>query len=194
MADLTPQEAAALLSLIPGALTQAIETEQAIAILDMEGDMKQRIFLDGEDAEGGQIGKYSTEPIYVSVSGAFAKYGSQIPTSKLKGRGKYGAKARKSQYFPDGWSGFRSFMGRAVDKVNLKLTGQLSNSIASGTERGVSTIAFTNDTARKKAEGNEEHFKVTKGTIFAGSDSEIDALTDRLRIAAEETLDKLIAG
>lgn len=211
MPTYTPKQAAALLRLVPGALTQAVETEQVLATIDLEGDIKQRVFNDGKNRAGGKIGTYSTEEIWLGVDAAKARYGSQIPTSKLKPRGKplkgkkrgsadalkrvdengqLVMKPRRTQYFSEGYSGFRAFMGREVSSVNLKLTGNLSNSIASGTEGNVSTIAFTNEKAAKIAEGNEKRFGGVR-TIFKPSDGEVDELGRRLREAAQKALDRI---
>lgn len=208
MADLSPKQAAKLLRLVPGAIQQAVETEQAIAILDLEADIKTRVFLEGQKVSGGGIGKYSTKPAYFGILATQRKYGSQIPTANLKPRGKTkkGKKAlfrevnadegtelvlRRSMYFSDGYAGFRALMGRPIDKVNLSLTNNLAGSIESGTKENVSTIAYTNDHAREVAEGNEIRFGGKKGTIFRAADGEIDALTDRLRKAAQQAMDKL---
>lgn len=207
MADLQPQSAADLIRLIPTALQAAVEAEQPLAILDLQADIVQAVTLEGKTATGANIGKYSTKPIYVSVDGAKAQFGSQIPTSKLKAAGKpragrkRGPKTRivdgeavplRSKYFADGWSGFRSFMGRPVDKVNLKLTGNMIGSIASGTEGNVSTIGWTNDQAREIAEGNEVRFTGKKRTIIAASTDQIDRLFARLRGVADEALHKIL--
>lgn len=207
MADLTPQSAADLIRLIPTALQAAVEAEQPLAILDLEADIKQAVFLEGKTATGSDIGEYSTKPIYVSVDGAKSRFGSQIPTSKLKGAGKpragrkRGPKSRivegeavplRSKYFADGYSGFRAFMGRPNDKVNLKLTGNMAGSIASGTEGNVSTIGWTNDEAREIAEGNEVRFTGKKRTIIAASAEQIDQLFTRLRGVADEALHKIL--
>lgn len=196
MTNLTPKQAASVLGLIPGAIEQAIETEQAVVIIDLEGDIKQEVFFNGKDANGQTIGEYSTAPIYVSIADAKRRYGSQIPTSKLKGRGakKKGSKfangnERKSMYFGDGYSGFRRFMNRPVDKVNLKLTGNLAGSIASGTKKNVSTIAFTNEEAAELAGHHETMYDTI---IYAASDEQVRVLTQRLREVAEQTLNKLL--
>lgn len=208
MANYTPERAAQLLRLVPGAIVQEIETEQPLANIDLKGDIIQRVHLEGLANDGTPIGQYSTTPIYVSIEGARAKYGSQIPTSKLAPRGVKvkGKKAlvrlvnedgeqvkveRKSMYFPEGYKGFRSFMGRAVDKVNLKLTGQMSGSVEAGTNAGTSTIAFTNELAAKKLAGNEERFTGDTGTIYRPSPGELDVLRARLKAAAQRALDKI---
>lgn len=209
MADYTPQQAAEILRLIPGAVATAIEVEQPLANMDLKGDILQRAHDKGLRNDGSPIGQYDTKPIYVSIEGARAKYGSQIPTSKLQPRGvkAKGKKAqfrvvnedgeqvavqRKSMYFPDGYKGFRGFMGRAVDKVNLKLTGQMSGSVEAGTNANVSTIAFTNALAAKKLAGNEERFTGDTGTIYRPSVDELSVLRERLKAAAERAINELL--
>lgn len=209
MADHSPQSAADLIRLIPGAMQSAVEVEQPLAILDLEADIKQEVFFEGRAADGSQIGTYSTEPLTMGIADAQRRFGSQIPTSKLKPRGKNdkGKKAtfriinedgervavlRKGMHFERGWAGFRELMDRPTDKVNLKLTGNMAGSIASGTEGNVSTIGWTNEQARKIAEGNEEHFKGKKRTIIAASTDQIDRLFARLQGAANDALKKIL--
>ena len=192
MANLTPQEAARLLRLIPGAIQQAVETEQQLAIMDMEADIKGRVFRDGLDANGREIGQYSTDPIYVSVAGAKKRYGSQLPTSKLRGRGKgkrgnkfKNGNPRKSQYFEKGYAGFREYMGRDISKVNLDLTGNLMNSISSGTNGNVSVIEFQNSESSELAGHLEKNFGKT---IFEANRTEVEKLTERLEDAVNRTI------
>lgn len=194
--DYTPSQAAELIRLIPGAIQQAMETEQAIAILDVEADIKQRVHLDGKDALGNNIGQYSTTPGYFSVEGSRKKYGSQVPTSKLRGRGKNkrgqkfaNGNPRKSMYFEEGYSGFRRLLDRPTDKVNLKFTGNMTGSIASGSNGNVATIAFTNPEASELARAHEERYDVP---IFEASGEEIDRLGERLEQAARRAIDELL--
>ncbi len=197
MANITPQQAAALLKRIPEAIEATIESELTIAIGDMEADIKRRIFLNGLDANGTKIGSYSTDPIYVSINGARKRYGSQIPTSKLKGKGKAenskskfkNGNSRRSQYFKNGYAGFREFMGRDIGTVNLDLTGNLQNSISSGTNANVATIAFLNTEAQDLAGYLEERF--SGKNIFAASQGEVDLLTQALENAVNELIQRL---
>lgn len=209
MADYNPRELAALLRQIPGAVTQAIETEQTPATIDMQGDIILHVNNEGKRTDGTDIGQYSTTPIHISIAEAQARYGSQIPISKLKPRGaktkgiaatfrvvnedgEQVGVTRKSAYFPDGWKGFRNAMGRDTSKVNLKLTGQLSGSIETGTNGNVTTIAFTNEFAAKKARGNEEHFTGSTNTIYYPTEGMIEALHDRLVEAGNRAIDAIL--
>lgn len=196
MANLTPKQASEVLRLMVPALEQAMETEQAIAIIDLEGDIKQAVFYMGVDANGQQIGIYSTDEMYVSIKGARDRWGSQLPTSRLKGRGRNSNKAkfkngnpRKSMYFSDGYSGFRAYMGRAVDKVNLNLTGNLSNSISSGSTKNVSTVSFLNTEQAELASHLEKKYGVT---IFAASNVMVERLVERLTDAATKAFNSLL--
>lgn len=194
MATLTPAQAASLLRSLPGALQQTIEVEQQLAMLDMEADIKNRVFKDGLDANGAKIGSYSTDPIYVSIAGAKKRYGSQIPTSKLKPSGKrnkgknfLNGNPRKSQYFERGYAGFRDFMGRDTSTVNLDLTGNLMNSIATGTDRNVTTIRFINKEAGELSEHLEDRFGKT---VFTASQAEVDKLSEALEVAVNQFIDR----
>lgn len=203
---MTPEQATRLIEQIPAAVKQAIESELPIAMMDLEADLKESRFGRGETAAGGRIGSYSTKPMYVSVAGAQARYGSQIPTSKLRPRGKP-AKGRKrghtartlfgqvvplqSMYFPDGYKGFRDLMGRPTDTMDLKLTGNMMKSIQTGTEKNVSTIAFMDDTAAKIARGHEEKRGVE---IFTANAEEVQRVVDQLSAAANEVMDNLLSN
>jgi hypothetical protein len=169
----------------------------------MEADIKRRIFLDGLDANGTKIGSYSTDPIYVGVEAAKKRYGSQIPTSKLKGKGKGGkgkfknGKTRKSQYFERGYAGFREFMGRDIGTVNLDLTSNLQNSILTGTSGNVGTISFisgnlkTGDVSGETLAGYlEEHFG--DKDIFSASQAEVDLLNKALEDAANQFIQRFL--
>jgi hypothetical protein len=176
------------------AQTQAVNE----GMLELEADLKERIFLNGNDNAGGKIGSYSTSPIYVSIEGAKKRYGSQIATGNLKPRGKKkgdigaerGSKNKKvinkfrqvgvnadrlSMYMPGGYKEFRSVVGALTDTVNLRLTGSLQGDIKTGgTENGV-ILSFTNDDKAEIAGAQEKRFGKT---IFAASEQEISKLVD----------------
>ncbi len=202
MADLTPIEGASILRLLPGALQQSVETEQAIAILDLEADLKSDIFLKGKRADGSQIGNYGTDPSYVSISASKERYGAQLPLSRMTGKGKdprskskfMNGNPRKSRYFSDGYKGFRDYVGRATDKVNLDLTGGLQNSIASGTSENVSVIQFLTEENRDLSGYLEDKYGGTlEGpVIFKPSETAKKRFFDRLKNAAIETLNNVL--
>lgn len=173
-------------------MAERVFKELPLAVMDEEAELKQNTFRDGKDASGSNIGHYSTEPTYVSIGALKKKYGSQIPTSKLTGRGKKGrgtkfknGSPRKSRYYPDGYKGFRDDMGRPTDRVNLKLSGQLEGSIKTGFSQNEATIAFISDEQAAIASGHEEKYDAD---IFAVPKAGRQRIYDRLIKAANEAL------
>lgn len=155
------------------AQTQAVNE----GMLQLTADFKDRIFQDGQDNDGNQIGSYSTKPMYVSISSQT----SQVKKSGLKAKGKYSnkdfanGKKRRSQYFPDGYKGYRDAVGRQSGKVDLFLTGDMFRDIRLGISEGSVQLAFASDFQVQKANGNEERFNKV---IFAPSEEELKNLTD----------------
>lgn len=205
MANITPRQAIDLLRGISGGLEAALEVRLPLALLDMEGDIKRRIFLDGLDANGNKIGSYSTDPIYVGIEAAKKRYGSQIPTSKLKGKGKAqnskskfkNGNSRKSQYFKSGYAGFREFMGRDIGTVNLDLTSNLQNSILTGTSGNVGTISFISGNLKTGAVSGETlagylEERFGDKDIFSASKAEVDLLSQALEDEANQFLQRFL--
>lgn len=196
MPEFSPLQAAEIIRLIPSYVQQELEAEQAVVILDIEADFKQHVFHEGRDTSGTLIGTYSTDPIYVSLEEARNRYGSQIPTSKLRGRGKnrrgtkfLNGNPRRSMFFGDGYKGFRDLMGRPTDKVNLNLTDNLRSSIVSGTEGNVSTIDFLNGEMEELA----AHLEKKYGTvIFEVPEQYVEAAFEQLTAAGQRAIDKLL--
>jgi len=159
------------------AVVRVLETQNRLGVetmLNLQADLYVRIFDKGLDSDGNSIGKYSKKPIYVSLSGQTA----QQRSSSLRPRGKdsnspkfKNGNPRKSQYFADGYFGFRSVVGRQNQKVDLRVTGSLQGSIQANENR----VAFNNDTQFEKAKGNEKRFNKV---IFSASESELKAIED----------------
>jgi len=115
--------------------------------------MVKRIFVDGQTANGGGIGSYSTEPIYIKAFedpiGNFGKkkkpYGIEPRNKKglYPKTGKNGEtgfkttdRARITSYF-EGWKGFREVQGLKTGKVNLNYTGDLFMDFANATNPNI---------------------------------------------------------
>lgn len=179
MANLNPERLKANLA---AAVKRVLETQQRVVVesmLNLQADMIERVFDAGIDANGSKIGSYSTKPIYVSLAGQ----SSQVRSSSLKGAGKYSrdpkfknGQPRKSQYFPDGYSGYRAAVGRQNQKVDLRLTGSLLRSIQVGQTQSTVTLGFNNDKEFMKAVGNEERFNKT---IFSASEAELSKIEEK---------------
>ena len=102
----------------------------------MLGDVRSRIHQEGKASDGGDIGQYSTMPMYVSVkanpgrsmgtpTGKANKFGKKF--SKFTS-GKKAGQLHTSKYFEQGYLAYKNAIGRNVlGKVNLSLSGQLDN-------------------------------------------------------------------
>lgn len=138
------------------------------------GDMIRRIHYEGKAANGGAIGQYSQKPIYVSVS-AFVRKKGKVGKSEhgkpikgqrtLKPKGKFNngdkfknGKTRKSRYFEDGYLEYHDEMGNG-SKVNLTLTGNLSNDLKIGKAGKTFGLGFS-EYGMKIYPGLENHFSV----------------------------------
>lgn len=179
MANLDAEKLKEKLAQIVVNVLEAQEKSVVTGILNLQGDIIERVFTNGQDVDGNQIGNYSTKPLYISIAGQT----SQVKKSGLKPRGKNftdsefkNGKPRKSQYFPDGYKGYRSAVGRTTDKVNLFLTGSLQGSILPGTTNGNPSLSIATDLELKKADGNEVRFGKV---IFSPSEAELNRVTDK---------------
>lgn len=197
--DRTPEEAAALLELMVAAVTETVRTESIVQMLETEADIRERVFQDGKKVDGSPIGQYSTTPGYLSLSGARARYGSQLPLSGKTGRGKAkgggytgptfaSGKVRKSRYYEGGYSEFRRDVNRQSERIDLSLTGDMETSITTGkTEKGAA-IGFSDP---EKAELARNHEKRFGGAIFAASGEESDRLIEAITEAAKRAVRNL---
>lgn len=182
---------------------------QAIIVSAMNEGLamfKKRVFLEGKDASGQNIGKYNTAPIYVPLKpqgkGYAGPAGSQVTNKGMKPRGKkpggsgtgyvYGphknGKPRESMYFEDGYKEYRETVKRKTDKVNLELTGDLNFNCRIGLRSGKGVVAeIVGELPNIKAAGNEKRFGKT---IFVFS--AVEAATVGKEI--ERRLDRLFLG
>ena len=160
------------------------------AVLRLEAQYKRRIFLTGRTTNGRRIGKYSEKPIYVSVEGAKKRYGSQIRSSSLKPSGKnkrpkfQNGKRKKSQYFEDGYKGFREQVGRQTKHVDLNLTGDLQSSIKTGKRQRSVRMGFLNPSAADLVDNLEAKY----GDVFTVSKAESEAVTSFLKKNLEKQI------
>lgn len=99
-------------------------------------EIRERIQNRGEATQGGDIGKYSRDPMYVPVSEMVGKKlrpdGKEFNGKRRStfASGKRKGKAHSSRYFEDGYDQYKSEIGRnTLGKVNLTLSGQLFNQL-----------------------------------------------------------------
>lgn len=143
-----------------------VNSERAlkIAVFAVNELRVKRIFSDGKNSSGGQIGVYnSTKPVYIKPENA-PKKGNQI--------GKRG-KPIESLYYPS-YKNFRKAMGRESEFVNVRLNNELQSDLANANISRTSTklgvpkpirvsktkykVTLKKDINIKKSEGLEKKF------------------------------------
>lgn len=161
-------------------IVKAIESKKSriavVALKDVEGRMKERIFNRGLDSGGRLIGKYSTKPMLVGSSSFLTKTAAKVVFSSKKKRRKLKwvtVKGNALAVLEGGYKEFRKISRRQNSKVDLELSSDLRNGIQVGTNGGDPVLGFINDLSATKAEGNEARFKKS---IFSVSKSESIAL------------------
>lgn len=131
------------------------------AVATVHGEMSQRIFEQGEAADGSQIGQYSTTP------------------------GTYGMPGKKAKFYPGGYKQFKQDVGRQSSFVDLKLTRSLqvdfSNGLRKLTPLKYQVAVNQGKNASKWIELEDKYGK----DIFDASKSEVDRIQ---KIIADEMI------
>lgn len=121
-----------------------------ITLSSVLAGQKKRIFQQGKDADGSQIGTYSTKPISISRK------------NQSRNTGK--------TYFRGGYREYKSLIGKGSSFVNLRNTDQMNMDyglhVLGKNEYG---MGFNNSFNFDKSEWNEEKYKKE---IFAQSDED----------------------
>ena len=155
-------------------------------------EMRERIQQKGQSADGGDIGTYSTTPIYVAIDQMVGRKlqpaGKNFNGKRRKvfARGKKAGQPHTSRYFDRGYEGYKTEIGRnMLGKVNLTLSGQLMNQMRIfPTSKGWGT-GWTNSQFTDRAYAF--HKKYGK-TIFGASPAE---RTRAVKLAAKLTNDAI---
>lgn len=132
---------------------------------------KKRIFEEGKNSKGGQIGKYSTKPLYFDPKDSPVKFTPKGKTGKTQFAD---GKPHVTRYFPDGYKGVRGAAGRRTDRVNFDFTGKLRFSHTIGFQGQKVSLGFDSRREGEKAAGLERKF----GPVFDPTDEEMEAFAD----------------
>jgi len=118
-------------------------------------ETRRRVHNDGRDVRNRKIGDYSTNPMYVNPAispKSFTPEGKTGKTSFADGT------AHKTKYFGAGYKGFRGFIGRRTNTVDLQLTGSLFKGYTFQVVNPKKMVIGFISGQAKKAEGNEKRF------------------------------------
>lgn len=133
-------------------LNQLSQTDRAMrtALNTVLAEQKRRIFSDGQDATGSEIGTYSTKPISIARK------------DQARNTGK--------TYFSGGYAEYKSLIGRNPGRVILRNTDQMMMDygvlVLGSDQYG---LGFVNDDNGDKSDWLEEKYKKE---IFSESDFE----------------------
>lgn len=142
-------------------LTQRLTNPQVIdesirqVATTMLSELGTRVFEKGEATDKGDIGSYSTKPMYVSITAnpgrSFGRPIGKTGKSKFT-TGKKAGEDHKSRYFERGYDQFKTTIGRnQLGKVNLSLSGQFARQMTViPTSKGYG-IGWTNSEMFKRA-------------------------------------------
>lgn len=147
-------------------------------------DQVTRIFVEGKDSDGNQIGTYNdTTPIYANPNTTpgrkFTPQGKASNFSaKKEGSGTgdtfKNGKPRKTKYFPS-YKSLKEVIGQESNFVNLEFTGDLKSDFSNrGNVVKVNAheyVSGVRDHNALKIEGQEDHFNTT---IFQHTKREVD--------------------
>lgn len=99
-----------------------------IAVKSIMAVQSKRIFLDGKNASGSVIGKYSKKPIYVNPDNLPVGVSTAFPLKGKTGKSKFDdGTSHVSAYFPN-YLAFKKKIGRnkRISSVDLILSGALN--------------------------------------------------------------------
>ena len=90
----------------------------------------RRVFTEGKNPDGSQIGQYSEKGIYINPNGEFKPRNKKGFTNKGKtGKSRFeDGREHVTTYF-EGWKGFREAQGLKTEFKNLNYTGDLKSDI-----------------------------------------------------------------
>ena len=166
-----------------------------LAVVDNLAKRSKRIFTDGKNSANGNIGQYSTKPLYINPNKSPKKFSPIGKTgNKVFKSGKKAGQPHKTKYFDTGFKQFRGEIGRQSNFVNLNLFGNLKSNFENNSRGQATPIKVSNleyivgldrENALKKSGLTEKY-----GEIF---DLTNDELKDFQVVAQKEFQKSLLA-
>ena len=162
-----------------------------LAVKSIMAVQAKRIFLDGQNAEGGIIGEYKGGEIYVSPN-----QNKGLPKFPLKGKdGKKkfkNGKAHKTGYFND-YLQFKETIGRnkKLKSVDLFLTGTLLRNWANAKTLAKANAVKVSENHYKVALTQDNWDKAARyGNVFGLSKTEKESFLNVLKFELTKTMSK----
>jgi len=163
-------------------LLEAKQDIQTIAANTINALLKNRVFKEGKDADGAEIGQYSEFPFSVP----FRELQEQgIPNLGRIGKKKINKKG--FAFFEGGYKELRELIGRPTDNVKLEITESSRNQLKTAKAGQDIAFGFTNKERLDIQESNELRF----GTVvFKPTKSELKESEKAIRIEVKRVMDK----
>jgi hypothetical protein len=137
-----------------------------VAAIQVIAEYKQRIFFNGLDSNGDEIGQYSVNPFYINPLSL-----TTVSSGGIKPEGKNGqtvfknGNPHKTKYLTQGYRQLRDLTGRQSETVDLNFSGSLFQSIKVTESGTISAITYTNDEMAGIMESNEARFGKDISTV-----------------------------
>lgn len=158
------------------------------AAFQVIAEYKQRIFSEGLDSSGNQIGVYSQNPFYINPNTL-----TGVASSGIKPEGKNGqtvfksGKPHKTKYLTSGYRQLRELTGRQSQTVDLNFSGSLFQSIKVTESGTTSRITYTNAQLADVMAGQEIRFgKIISDVSDAEREQGEEAARNELLAILEE--------
>jgi hypothetical protein len=132
-----------------------------IAAQDTHVKMVERIFEQGETAQGNHLGYNTTDPLYVNPKNSPKNFPKKGKTGKSKFEN---GENHKTGYF-DSYADFRKAIGKTTSYMNLNLFGVLQNDFAKGViklAKSAFASTVTQEANKVKLEKFATYFKLNK--------------------------------
>jgi len=163
------------------------------AAIELLASIKFRIRELGKNSAGGNIGNYSTKPMYASrsqfVKGGFKAGGKATHEQRFFGL-KTVKSANKTMYLAEGYKELRDVQGLRTDIVNLAYRGDLLASYQSQKIGQYVILGFTTELSVLKRGGLEKKY----GDVFHATPEEKEKYIAKVNFSMARITRNTIAG
>lgn len=166
---------------------ERIVTTAAFAVL---AELIDRIFREGKDSNGGKIGDYSTDEIWIKIPYSGVNNSRLKKKGKPKGKDKKAKETKSTMYFNGGYADFRKKVGRQNSTVDLNLSGELARNVIVAKKSDSIVIGISTYENAKKANSLEEKYKKN---IFSLTNEEKSLFLRIVNREIEELLNKILS-
>lgn len=176
---MTPQQQADRLNVYLANLNELIAESFELATVNLETDIKRRVFTEHEDITGAKLGQYSTKPTLIGAKSFINKGGANsffTAQKKKEPKGQWRTIKGKHLFILEGgYKELRQVQGLQTSEVNLQYSGELLLSgINTNFGENVYQVKFVNQLSTDKGRGFEK--KRGKKVFYASKEEKEKAV------------------